>query len=200
MKKLCLLGILAILLSGYVFADEPENRGNEYAFTMVSMLLSMPDGFRRNHMQIQQLSTDLTDVQRIMLFNTHQTSPGLPLALNLLLGFGIGSAVQNDIAGTIVGVSGDAIGVLLTAFGVIAMLQWETVWERDPHTGWDIPRTVYPNFDLGIRDDNNGLGDIGYFKDVSNYSPVRLFPEVQRKTSTGFEHGCTASSSSYPVD
>jgi len=74
MKKICLIALLAFA-ANHAFADEPESgAGSEQSFVMVSMLLSMPDGLRRNSMQIQQLSTDLTDMQRMMLFNSHQTT------------------------------------------------------------------------------------------------------------------------------
>jgi hypothetical protein len=53
--------------------------------------------------------------QRLALFDMYRDRPGVPVTLNLLLGFGVGSAVQGNMPGFVGGLLSDIAG-----FGFIA--------------------------------------------------------------------------------
>jgi len=115
MKRLflALSMVLVIIVSGVSFADETENSNpdNEEAFLTVSALIN--DGLNKNFFQIQQEALNLTNSQRLMLTGLQENKFGVPLALNLLLGFGIGSFVQHDTLGGVIGFAGDTAGAVV---------------------------------------------------------------------------------------
>jgi len=76
---------------------------------------------------------------------------------------------------------GDATGLLLVVFGALAMTDWETVWERDPHTGIDIPRTVYPNFDRGVSMIIAGSVILGISRVVQIAAPFIFTPRYNER-------------------
>jgi hypothetical protein len=127
MKKLLLLvTVFSLGFTGLVFSQEAE-RTSEESFQIVNFLIR--DGLNRNFAQIQQESLNLTPSQRITLYNMNENTFGVPLALNLLLGFGIGSLVQGDVVGGVSGLAGDAVGItLLIVFftRIIAADNWLT--------------------------------------------------------------------------
>lgn len=115
--------LLLVVISGFACADESEsgNRENEEAFLTVSMLIK--DNLNKNFFQIQQESLNLTNSQRLMLYGLHENRFGTPLAFNLLLGFGIGSFVQTDTVGGIVGLAGDTAGLIVLISYFVSTIQ-----------------------------------------------------------------------------
>ena len=123
MKRFLIIINVVLTVYGFAFADESENsnRENEEAFLTVSMLIE--DGLNKNFSQIQQESLRLTNSQRLMLHGLHENKFGTPLALNLLLGFGIGSFVQTDTVGGVIGLIGDTAGFTILTFYFVSIIQ-----------------------------------------------------------------------------
>jgi len=113
MRKIAVL-LLCFAISGIALANEAESRES---FSLVSMLIR--DGLNRNFEEIQQESFNLTANQRLILFHRHQDRLVTPLALNVLLGFGIGSFTQRDMTGGLIGLAGDTTVFALIVSGFI---------------------------------------------------------------------------------
>lgn len=117
MKKsvLCLLLSVA-LASTFVFAQEQEKveTPKEDVMPQVSMLIT--GGLFKNQMMIMDLSKNLTTNQKYMLYSSNQKTSGGALALNLLVGFGVGSYIQGDTTGGTIGLIFDIL-----SYGVVCL-------------------------------------------------------------------------------
>jgi len=117
MKRIVFFIILTSL-TVFSFAQETkeENKTSDESFLKIDYLIK--DGLKKNFLQIQQESRNITQAQRITLYGLHENKFGAPLALNILLGFGSGSFLQGDTIGGIVGMGGDLAGYafLITYF------------------------------------------------------------------------------------
>ena len=128
MKNISLFIVIFGLFSFFCFSQEIEENEsiiqkkenqenlNEESFQKINFLIR--NGLNKNFLQIQQESLTLTNTQKLTLYGLNENKFGTPLALNLLLGFGIGSFVQSDIVGGVIGLLGDVTGyfVLITYF------------------------------------------------------------------------------------
>ena len=117
MKKLLVLPLF-FLAAGIIFSQE---NSKEDSYQIVYLLLK--DGLNKNFFQIQKEAENLDTVQRLQLYNTYEGELTTPLVLNILIGFGIGSAVQKDVVGTIAGAAGDATAAILLAAGFVKFFQ-----------------------------------------------------------------------------
>jgi hypothetical protein len=142
MKKMIV--VIALLMVGLVcFADEAEQR----AFVRVSTWLDA--GLYRNFSLIQTESIYLTPSQRVNLVDVYQKSVGLPFALNLFLGFGIGSFSQGDATGGWITLLGEAAGIAGVVVGVTMMPL--AVNDMAPYPPDDYyPYNGYPNNNVDI--------------------------------------------------
>lgn len=70
-----------------------------------------------NEDRIRRSATGLSDSQRTNLYMASEVSAGGPFALNLLLGAGIGSFVQGDTTGGLIGLGGELTGLALILAG-----------------------------------------------------------------------------------
>ncbi len=73
------------------------------------------DGLFKNSGEIRRLSATLTDPDRHYLIEEYGKRAQVPGLLNLALGLGIGSFVQGDRTGGLLGVAGDILGLSLFA-------------------------------------------------------------------------------------
>jgi len=129
MKKCALFIGFIFLLTGFGFSQEAasQERTSDDSFQIVNFLIR--DDLSRNFEQIQQESLNLTAAQRLTLFGLNENRFGTPLALNLLLGLGIGSIVQGDTAGGVAGLLGDLVGItfsIVYLFRITAANNWLT--------------------------------------------------------------------------
>jgi hypothetical protein len=67
----------------------------------------------KNYDSILQKSSGLSEQQRRYLYDQNSKTIGFPITFNVLFGFGIGSFVQRDTVGGIVGLIGDGVGLIL---------------------------------------------------------------------------------------
>jgi len=130
MKKLIILTVLLNLILGIVFADENESKDNQASFLLVSTLL-MNHGLNKNFDIIKKESINLSDSQKVILYNMNEDKLGLPLALNILVGLGLGSAVQGDIAGSVVGLLGDLTGCIFLLGYYVKIMQITSDYSSD---------------------------------------------------------------------
>ncbi len=103
---LLLLAISALSI-GAQNSSSPEARIN----------LLLQDDLYRNFDLISAESSLLTDEQRYRLFTAHENDPTTPFVLNLIVGLGVGSFVQGDIAGGLVGLGLGVVGLGTTMAG-----------------------------------------------------------------------------------
>ena len=98
MKK-CFVVVLMLFVTMSVFADG----GNEY-YQVNSILES---GLKGKEAMVADLASNLSPVERTMLYESNKKSTLLPFGLNLLLGAGVGSYVQGDTVGGTVSLCGE---------------------------------------------------------------------------------------------
>ena len=95
------------------------------------------EGLFKNTEEIRTLSTTLTDPDRHYLFETYGKKAQIPGLLNLALGLGIGSFVQGDTTGGLLGAAGDILGIGLfvgfyISYGHSVQLNLSGQGELDP--------------------------------------------------------------------
>lgn len=97
MKRFVMVTIVFCLLSmtAAIFATESEQLTYLYIDTILDTSKKLTD---EQIQRISILSTDLTATQRTLLYESHRKeNVGIPIALNTLVGFGMGSFAQGDI-------------------------------------------------------------------------------------------------------
>lgn len=63
-----------------------------------------------NQDKIEEVSQDLTQSEKMTLYDEYQKDPLVPTLVNLIVGAGIGSFIQGDTAGGAIGLACDAVG------------------------------------------------------------------------------------------
>jgi hypothetical protein len=112
--KLFYVILLAFVLSIPVYSQTTdEKKPSEQSFMEVQMLINQD--LDDNYQLINQKSQDLTQVQRMFIYDDKKVSGGLPFVLNFFLCFGIGSWVQGHTAGGLIGTIGNLTGLILIA-------------------------------------------------------------------------------------
>ena len=111
MRRLLLAGIL-IATSVSVFAQDGD--------TVLRIDMLINDGLYSNYDEITAESLGLTPEQRYQVFLNNEADAILPFVLNLLVGLGVGSFVQGDIGGGLLGVGLDVGGIAAFTFGYLA--------------------------------------------------------------------------------
>ena len=111
--KVTILLIFTILMNGSSLLSQVQDsaKSNEDNFMMVQLLINMD--YEDNKMLIFEKSKKLTEVQKLFIYYDNQKSSTLPFFLNLILGLGIGSWVQGDGTGGMVGTVGQLGGLFL---------------------------------------------------------------------------------------
>ncbi len=115
MKKVVLC-VMFLLAMGFVFSQETES-----VAPRVRSLIQ--DDLFDNEELIKKESVNLTDAERLSIYNSFEEEPWASLALNFFLGYGIGSFVQGDTLGGVIGVSADLVGLGVTIAGLIPMYE-----------------------------------------------------------------------------
>lgn len=114
MKKSVLLSSLILLiLSSIIHAQEP---GTETAGEIETLL---KEGLDRTQGEIRSLSGALTFEQKLDFFKTYKKPIGILPLLNVVPGFGLGSALQKHKTGQLILFVPDALGVGMVLGGVI---------------------------------------------------------------------------------
>jgi hypothetical protein len=83
--------------------------------------LLIDDGLYRNFDTISSYADGLSDEQRYMLFTNNEDEPMVPFIVNVVAGLGIGSFIQGDVTGGIIGAGLDVAGIGLTVYGSMAI-------------------------------------------------------------------------------
>ena len=111
MKKLISL-VLSMLLVGAAFCQEnaEKNLNNESVEPIVEFLLDL--SLKDNQLQINKLSYQLTNFEKVELYKQFKKSETVPVLLNTVLGFGIGSFVSGDKMGGLIGLGLDSTAIL----------------------------------------------------------------------------------------
>ncbi len=81
--------------------------------TLVDISLLISDDMEAHGPVIRSLATHLSYRQRARLYAAHSVSGGGAFALNLFVGFGVGSYVQGNIGGGVFGTLSQAVGAAL---------------------------------------------------------------------------------------
>ncbi len=102
------LTLILVFNISFVYAqDTTELKNQEY------IRLLIEDDLDLYYDLINEKSQDLSQNQKFFIYNECKKSPLFPSALNLFLGFGIGSWTQGDIDGGAIGTLGNIGGLLL---------------------------------------------------------------------------------------
>jgi len=110
MKKWLVMAMLVTLSTSLAFSQEKKN-DDDFLTVQVLINQDLDDNFKL----IQSKADNLSSTQRLFIYDDKSKSGTLPFILNLFLGFGIGSWVQNDITGGLIGTLGMVPGVVLMA-------------------------------------------------------------------------------------
>ncbi len=113
MKRMVLLMIMVagcLLIAAQVSAEEKSSSDSLFR---VKMLID--DGLENNLPFIKDMAKDLSESDRLYLYQSEKKDAGLPFALNLILGLGIGSYVQGDTSGGTTALVGE-LGSLMIAY------------------------------------------------------------------------------------
>lgn len=112
MRKLCFL--LALICSiAAAFADNDPS-------SSVSELIKK-DLFK-NQREILEISQGLTQDEKAALYTEYQKNPAVPVFVNFIIGFGIGSFIEGDAAGGAIALACDLGGSISFLTGAILTL------------------------------------------------------------------------------
>lgn len=116
MKKIMLLAVLVLALTP---AFSAEDSSSESFFQLGILMQDLDMENQSQFMQINQLASSLTPMQRMVLLESNKKTSGLPFVLNLILGLGIGSYVQGDTKGGTTALVGElaSFALLFTGLG-----------------------------------------------------------------------------------
>jgi Borrelia membrane protein P13 len=127
MKRIALVLVLFVVSAG-CFAQDTGS-----ADAKINMLLS--DGLYRNYDAIVAESMGLSSEQKYRLYSNNDDDPVMPFVLNFAFGLGIGSFVQKDVAGGLIAIGLDLVGIGAT---VVGSVQYYSAILKDP-TSLTIP-------------------------------------------------------------
>lgn len=119
--------------------------------------------------RIEEASGALSDMERFTLYRQFEKNARLPFALNLAIGFGLGSFVQGDTSGALIALAGDALGVALPLLGYACLMQ-------DYYGYWDFPygyELMYAGYAL--------IGITRIFESIRPFSYARRYNTTLRK-------------------
>jgi len=127
MRKVIVLMIIICIFSSVAFTQNMEEnlRTNEESFLIIDNLIKK--GLYKNYGIIEKEALNLTGAQKLTLYNMNEKNMGLPLALNILIGFGLGSTIQGDSVGGWIGLLGDTVGLTFLFVGVIQSIKYNAV-------------------------------------------------------------------------
>jgi hypothetical protein len=128
MKKVLLIVLLSVSTI-QVFSEELFETPPSW-FALSPLIL---DGLDKNAAQISLEARNFSDEQLFMLYQLHKKSPWEAFALNLTLGFGLGSLYQRDLLGVGIGYIGDVAGICMTLIG--AEMLYRNPWTDQKRIG-----------------------------------------------------------------
>ncbi|ADY13679.1 P13 family porin [Sphaerochaeta globosa] len=137
MKRIIAFGILICLLFSVsnVFAAEKD----ETSYFQINLLLDNSKKLTKEQiLLISDLSSDLSAMQRNIVYESNKQTTTTPLVLNLLLGCGIGSFVQGDTYGGTMGLVLDLLSTTLFYTGYMQSLEASTRWSSDGTEGSEL--------------------------------------------------------------
>ena len=109
MKKVIII-LLVLMFFVPVMAFSTSN-----SYFQVSSLIDA--GLLKNNDLIASMATELTPVETSTLYSANKKGAGLPFALNLFLGIGIGSFVQGDVGGGVTALCGELGSLTMVLIG-----------------------------------------------------------------------------------
>jgi hypothetical protein len=154
------------------------------------------EGINKNKEKIRQLAWNLSDEERRKLIFKYRRDEVIPVALNVLLGFGIGSYLQGDLLG---GITGSALGVVFFTSLSVGIILFSNTGFSDVNSGagpWFIAAGIsgvsYAAFEVlrpigYARKFNNVLYDVLKIKEriAINLLPYRRTDFYSRRTDEG---------------
>lgn len=146
MKKIIISCLMLLLVLPFtsIFAEDTADS----SYFQLNMILSNSKTLSSaQSLQVSNLASNLSAMQRMMLLETNKKSTTGPFVLNLVLGLGIGSYVQGDIVGGNIGLLGELLSYAFLLGGYQSALNAAMESTYDPYSG-----TYYS------EEDNAGLG------------------------------------------
>jgi hypothetical protein len=132
MEEYMKIGVKKIIFLVFLFSLSVISYADEDTFSEVNRLLQ--DGLNENFDLIQGKADLLSSSEKIFLFDKFDKSAGLPVTLNLLVGFGVGSYIQGDKMGGTIQVISESLGVVGIILGMLSTgpsSQTENAYEED---------------------------------------------------------------------
>jgi hypothetical protein len=108
MKKTLLMILTALCLQSMSFAQHLNQNLKNPTFNQAEYLIE--ENLKKNIPEIQVLSQQLTFDQKKTLIEDHKQDYTVPLLLNVLVPYGVGSFYQGDTLGGVIGLVGDVAG------------------------------------------------------------------------------------------
>lgn len=118
MKKITCLLVALMMIIGTVFCQENDGKKNEDIKPQVEFLINQ--NLKQNIDTISVLSLQLPATDKISLYNTYKKEALKPVLLNTLVGFGLGSYLDGDLFGGILGSCLDGAALLGWIFAIDA--------------------------------------------------------------------------------
>jgi hypothetical protein len=177
-----LIFVFLFIIAGFILNAQTseEKKPNEQSFMEVQMLINQD--LDDNYQIISKKSQDLSQVQRMFIYDDKKVSGGLPFVLNLLLGFGIGSWVQGHTAGGLIGTIGNLTGIIMIASdesggstATIGSVIFLSTWVIDCILPW----TYSSSYNRKLK---NALG-------VNSVSSINLAPTLNMAQDGSFYPG-----------
>lgn len=138
MKNIILLILISVFISLTLFADVDSND----SFFRIDRILDDND-LEDNFFRIRDLSDDLNISEKRELYDEYNKSIAVPLLLNLIVPFGIGSFVQGDIGGGITLAVLDAVTLGTSALGAIYLTFYSEYQDYDSYYSSSYDETLY---------------------------------------------------------
>ncbi|MDR3124100.1 MAG: P13 family porin [Treponema sp.] len=98
--------MLALFFASTGFCGAEDNQ-------VVEIQLLIQNGLRTNYELIAEKSSLLTPAEKLFLYDAYEKSAGVPAAVNMIIGFGLGSYMHGDAVSGTIQLSGETLGILV---------------------------------------------------------------------------------------
>lgn len=113
MKKYFIFLLIGICFSVEIFAD------NNFSDIYFNTEMLIDQGLYKNMLSIENNSKELNSMQKMELIREFKEDFTVPLILNIVFPFGIGSFYQGDTTGGVIALIGDITSISLYAVGFV---------------------------------------------------------------------------------
>ncbi len=126
MKKIICMLVGMLMIAGVVFCEETvEEKTKDDVKPQIEFFINQD--LKKNKNTISELSLQLPAVDKMNLYNSYKKDALSPFLWNTLVGFGVGSYLDGDLLGGIVGSCLDGLGIVV---GIWAWIDYSVHLEK----------------------------------------------------------------------